>query len=82
MKKVERQPVSQKSGLAIKENDKIKIGLNIELSDELKLEGAARELERQVQDLRKKSGLRVGDLVDVYYNTTGRAFGKRPAQFV
>ena len=28
-----------------------------------------RELERAIQDLRKKSGLKVGELVDVYYNT-------------
>ncbi len=43
--------------------------LDINLTQELKLEGLARELERQVQDLRKKSGLKVGDLVDLYYNT-------------
>lgn len=43
--------------------------LDLNLNDELKLEGLARELERQVQDLRKKSGLKVGDLVDLYYNT-------------
>jgi hypothetical protein len=43
--------------------------LDLNLTDELKQEGLARELERQVQDLRKKSGLKVGDLVDLYYNT-------------
>jgi len=43
--------------------------LDINLTPELKLEGLAREMERQVQDLRKKSGLKVGELVDVYYNT-------------
>ena len=43
--------------------------INTELTEELKQEGLARELERQVQDLRKKSGLQVGQLVDVYYNT-------------
>jgi isoleucyl-tRNA synthetase len=43
--------------------------LDLNLTVELKREGMARELERQVQDLRKKSGLRVGELVDVYYNT-------------
>ena len=43
--------------------------LNLNLTPELKQEGAARELERQVQDLRKKSGLKVGELVDLYYNT-------------
>ncbi len=43
--------------------------LDINLTPELKQEGLARELDRQVQDLRKKSGLKVGDLVDLYYNT-------------
>jgi isoleucyl-tRNA synthetase len=43
--------------------------LDLKMTLELKQEGVARELERQVQDLRKKSGLKVGELVDVYYNT-------------
>lgn len=43
--------------------------LDINLTPELKEEGVARELERQIQDLRKKSGLKVGELVDLYYNT-------------
>jgi len=43
--------------------------VDFNLTPELKQEGLARELERQVQDLRKKSGLKVGELVDLYYNT-------------
>ncbi len=43
--------------------------LDTALTPELKAEGYARELERSVQDLRKRSGLKVGELVDVYYNT-------------
>lgn len=43
--------------------------IDIELTPELRSEGLARELERQIQDLRKKSGLQVGQLVDLYYNT-------------
>lgn len=46
-----------------------RVSLDRALSSDLKVEGLARELERQVQDLRKKSGLQVGDLVDLYYNT-------------
>jgi hypothetical protein len=42
----------------------------------LKAEGLARELERQVQDLRKKSGLKVGELVDLYYNTPDETVAK------
>lgn len=43
--------------------------LNCELTEELRAEGYARELERQLQDMRKKAGLKVGELVDLYYNT-------------
>jgi len=64
-----RQDFVQKGGWAYKETPNFKLELNLELNDELKQEGAARELERQIQDLRKKSGLKVGELVDVFYNT-------------
>lgn len=58
-----------KAGWAFKETASFKISLNLELTPELKAEGLARELERQVQDLRKKSGLKPGELIDLYYNT-------------
>lgn len=45
------------------------IVLDLEITDELRVEGYARALERTIQDLRKKSGLTVGDVVDVYYNS-------------
>lgn len=59
-----------KAGWAYRDEQQFKMALNLELTEDLKKEGLARELERQVQDLRKKSGLKVGELVDVYYNTT------------
>lgn len=43
--------------------------LDLELNEELRLEGYARELERAVQDLRKKSGLSIGEEIELYYNT-------------
>ena len=64
-----RSDFAPKNGYATKETPEFKLALNLELSDELRQEGLARELERQVQDLRKKSGLKVGELVDLYYNT-------------
>ncbi len=46
------------------------VAIDFVLTPELLKEGLARELERQVQDLRKKSGLQIGELVDLYYTTT------------
>lgn len=46
-----------------------KVFVDLNITEELKKEGLGRELERQVQDLRKKSGLKPTDLVDLYYNT-------------
>lgn len=43
--------------------------LNKEISAELRLEGLARALERIVQDMRKKSGLQVGETVNLTYHT-------------
>ncbi|MBI3231985.1 MAG: hypothetical protein HYZ51_02810 [Candidatus Doudnabacteria bacterium] len=43
--------------------------LDLNITPELKKEGHARELERLVQDLRRKSGLKVAELADLYYNT-------------
>lgn len=39
------------------------------LTQDLKLEGLARNLERIVQDMRKKSGLKVGEIVNLAYHT-------------
>jgi isoleucyl-tRNA synthetase len=64
-----RQDFVAKGGWVYKEAANFKFELNVELNDELRHEGSARELERQIQDLRKKSGLKVGELVDLYYNT-------------
>jgi isoleucyl-tRNA synthetase len=57
------------SELVQKELPEYMIGLDTRLTEELLRHGLAREIERTIQDLRKKSGLQVGDLVDIYYNT-------------
>jgi isoleucyl-tRNA synthetase len=62
-----------KAGWAFKEAVGFKLSINLEITPELKAEGTARELERQVQDLRKKSGLKPGELIDLYYNTQEEA---------
>ena len=46
--------------------------INAELTAELKTQGLARELERAVQVFRRESGLKVGQIVDFYYETQSR----------
>jgi isoleucyl-tRNA synthetase len=53
----------------LKESTNAAVLLSIKISAGLREEGMARELERQVQDLRKKFGLKVGEMVDLYYET-------------
>jgi isoleucyl-tRNA synthetase len=55
-----------RNGWVVLENT---LAIDTNLTPELAREGLARELERQVQDLRKKSGLKIGELVDLYYTT-------------
>jgi isoleucyl-tRNA synthetase len=43
--------------------------LNKEITPELKKEGLARELERLIQEMRKKTGLKVGEVVNLTYDT-------------
>jgi isoleucyl-tRNA synthetase len=43
--------------------------LDAEITPELKLEGLARNIERLVQDMRKKTGLKVGEMVNLSYDT-------------
>jgi isoleucyl-tRNA synthetase len=47
--------------------DKLELDTNI--TPELKLEGLVRELERRIQEFRKESGLKIGEMVDLYYET-------------
>jgi isoleucyl-tRNA synthetase len=45
------------------------VQFDLEITPELKREGLARELERAVQEMRKKSGLKVGEMAKLSYNT-------------
>lgn len=64
-----RSDFAPRAGTVVRDVPEFKLVLDTVLTSELKAEGIARELERQVQDLRKKSGLSVSDVVDLYYNT-------------
>jgi isoleucyl-tRNA synthetase len=43
------------------------VGLNTAISEDLRLEGEARELIRRIQELRKKAGFQVDDRITAYY---------------
>ncbi len=56
--------------------------LDIELTPELQMAGNARKLERHIQDMRKKTGLKVGEMVDLYYTTTDQNLEKTLLELV
>jgi isoleucyl-tRNA synthetase len=68
VKQVSGQRSANQQEWVSKEDGNIKIYLNTQITEELKKEGLAREMERQVQDLRKGAGLKPGELINVYYN--------------
>jgi len=58
--------------LKIGADENYKVCLDIELTEDLKLEGNARELIRQINAQRKEMGLSIGDLVEVTYETKSK----------
>lgn len=59
----------QDDNVKIGVDENYKVGLDIAMTEDLKIEGHARELIRQINSLRKKQGLSVGDLVELEYQT-------------
>jgi isoleucyl-tRNA synthetase len=57
------QSVTNKESAVVISEGAVTISLDIELSQELKDEGLYREIARQIQSLRKKQGLQMGQLV-------------------
>ena len=51
-------------GLCVNGNRDFKVGLDVEITEDLKMEGIIRDLIRQVQNLRKKSNLNVSDRIE------------------
>ena len=62
--------------LAIKEGGDLKVGIETELTDELKQEGLLRELTRNINSLRRKKGLTRDDMVKLTYSTDGTELKK------
>jgi isoleucyl-tRNA synthetase len=61
-----KQDLPEQSGWVTKEG----VSLNVDLTNELKIEGALRNLVRQVQDLRKEKGLSVEDKITLKLEST------------
>ena len=64
--------LKQKDGYASASNPKTCVVLNTELTEELILEGLAREFVRKVQSLRKEADFVITDHIKVYYNGTDK----------
>ena len=62
--------IKQKEGYASTSNNKTIVVIDTELTEELVLEGLAREFVRKVQSLRKDADFIITDHIKVYYNGT------------
>jgi len=62
-------------------NENYKVCLDLEISENLKLEGHARELVRQINFLRKERGLSINDLIELSYKTKSKALKKTLEKF-
>ena len=60
--------IKQKEGYASTSNNRTIVVLDTELTEELILEGLAREFVRKVQSLRKEADFVITDHINVYYN--------------
>ena len=64
--------IKQKDGYASTSNNKTIVVLDTELTNELILEGLAREFVRKVQSLRKEADFIITDHIKIYYNGTDK----------
>jgi isoleucyl-tRNA synthetase len=64
---------SAPEGYAVAEGDGMIVALNTAVTPELRLEGAARDLVRSVQDARKRAGLAISDRIALYLSSAGQA---------
>jgi isoleucyl-tRNA synthetase len=58
-------------GLAVAADKLITVGVDVVITDELAMEGLARELVRRVQNMRKDAGFEIADKITIYYQTEG-----------
>jgi len=75
----EKLPIAKNLKVSVDEN--YKVCLDIELSEDLKLEGNAREMIRQINAQRKDLGLSISDLVEINYETESAVLKETLAKF-
>jgi isoleucyl-tRNA synthetase len=63
-------------GVKFEKGTEIKVELDTEITEELKVEGALRELVRSINDQRKKAGLSIGDTIKVSWSSAGEIINK------
>lgn len=68
--------VEQEPGIYTEEEGNWMVGLNISISEDLRLEGEARELIRRIQELRKKAGYAVDNRITLCYQGGSAIFEK------
>lgn len=68
--------VEQEPGIYTEEEGSWMVGLNTAISDELRLEGQARELIRRIQELRKRAGFEVENRISLCYQGGSEIFKK------
>jgi isoleucyl-tRNA synthetase len=66
--------VEQEPGIYTEEEGNWMVGLNISISDDLRLEGEARELIRRIQEIRKRAGFDVDNRIMLSYNGGSKIF--------
>ena len=66
----EENKLTNSPNFAFMEDRCIKVYLDTTITDELKIEGTARELVRAIQDFRKEKGLTINQKVSITYPNT------------
>jgi len=63
------ETIHEQDGRIVKEDAGIRVGLNIEMTDDLKKEGLLREVVRAVNQMRKDMTLTIDDVITLQYKT-------------
>ncbi len=70
--------VAPRPGTAVAHDEGLVVVIDVALTDELRAEGDARELQRAVQDLRREAGLALDDRIDLVVSLPEAAGAVRP----